>query len=77
MAHPTRRHAIGAEANARPTRGRGRRAIAVRTAAAAILLCAGLTLLPPLIALNITIGLACPGLDRIQCLALFLEPPNR
>jgi hypothetical protein len=33
--------------------------------------CAGLVLMPALVALDLTVGLACHDLDRAACVALF------
>ena len=47
-----------------------------RAAAAAVLLCVGLMILPPLAALALAVGLACQGDDRAECLARFLAPAD-
>jgi len=43
-----------------------------RAAMAAVFLCVGLMLLPPLAALNLSVWLACPRLNSAGCVALFL-----
>jgi hypothetical protein len=45
-----------------------------QAAAAAVLLCAGLMVLPALATLNFVVWLGCQDLDRTACLALLLQP---
>jgi hypothetical protein len=47
-----------------------RRRIEFRGAVGSVLLCAGLTILPMLMALDAAVWLGCRGLDRIACLTL-------
>lgn len=44
-------------------------------AAGALLFCMGVTLMPALAALDLTVGLACQGLNPGACIALF-QPPS-
>lgn len=48
----------------------------VLEAVSAVLLCAGLVLLPGLAALDLSVGLACQGLSRNACIALFQPSPE-
>ena len=49
---------------------RSRKIRKIRAALASVLLCAGLTILPALAALDFVVGLGCRGLDHGACIAL-------
>jgi|GEM_PF-2689330 glutamine amidotransferase PdxT len=44
------------------------------SALATVAFCAGVTLLPALVALDVGVGLACRTIDRAACVALVLKP---
>ncbi len=48
----------------------------VSAAIGAVFFCSGLVLIPALAALDLTVGLACQGLDHAACIALF-QPPSQ
>jgi orotate phosphoribosyltransferase-like protein len=54
----------------------GRRTRNLSAAIGAAFFCTGLVLLPGLAALDLAVGVACKGLDRAACIALFQPSPE-